>query len=102
VFCRTPYGFSQSPYLQGKIALVAQACVFEEGEEIFRELTGVEVNAKQIERIGHGYGELLETRAAKQADELKQKEEGLYYGMMDGGMVLTREDDWKDEIGPFV
>jgi hypothetical protein len=36
-----------------KVALVAQACVFEEGEEVFKELTGLEVNAKQIERIGH-------------------------------------------------
>lgn len=85
-----------SPYLQNITVLVGQACVFEEGEQMLKELAGVEVNAKQIERLTHAYGELLETQQDKQEDEVKPKQETLHYGMMDGGMILTREDDWKE------
>lgn len=95
-YCRTPYGFSQSPYLQEITAFVAQACVFEEGQEMIDKLTGATVNAKQIERIGHAYGEMLEAQQEGEADALRPKDDSPHYGMMDGGMVLTREDDWKE------
>lgn len=32
----------------------------------------------------------------EEADEIKPKDEQLHYGMMDGGMILTREDGWKE------
>lgn len=42
----------------------------------------------------HGYGELLEQKQA--VEQPAAVDERLHYGMMDGGMVLTREDDWKE------
>jgi hypothetical protein len=83
-----------TPYWQEKCTYMGQQNVFEEAEQTIKKLTGQQVNAKQIERLVHGYGELLEQRQA--VEETIVIDETLHYGMMDGGMVLTREDDWKE------
>ena len=98
---RTPYGFQMSPYLQELVAWMGQSCVFEEASIGMEKLCRVEVTAKQVERVSHGYGQLLE----QDLDDPEQdesgspsvaKEESLHYLMLDGAMVLTREDDWKE------
>jgi uncharacterized protein YaeQ len=94
-FCRTPYGFQMSPYLQELTVLTGQQCVFEDGSEQLEKLAGVEITAKQIERLTHAYGELLEARTLE-TPEVVAKEPSMQYCMMDGGMILTREDDWKE------
>lgn len=73
---------------------MGQLYVFEEAGRTIKALTGQQVNAKQIERLVHGYGELLEQKQARKEPMAMDAE--LYYGMMDGGMVLTREDAWKE------
>lgn len=74
--------------------------VFEDAEQTIKKLTGQEACAKQIERLAHCYGDLLEQKQANQ--EPVAKDEELYYGMLDGGMVKTREDDWKEmKLGRF-
>jgi len=94
-FCRSPYGFQMSPYLQELVVFTGQNCVFEDGSQQLRRLSKVGVNAKQIERLTHAYGELLEAQQAKEPTPIP-KENDLHYCMMDGGMVLTREDSWKE------
>jgi hypothetical protein len=84
-----------SPYLQELTVFVGQQCVFEDGSEQLEKLAGIEVTSKQIERLTHAYGELLEVSSTKEP-ALISKEEELHYCMMDGGMILTREDDWKE------
>jgi len=74
---------------------MGQQNIFQEAEETIKKLTGQQVNAKQIERLVHSYGELWEQRQAHQEGPV-EKQEVMHYGMMDGGMVLTREDDWKE------
>lgn len=93
-FCRSPYGFQMSPYLQELVVFTGQNCVFEDGSDQLMRLSGVEVTAKQIERLTHAYGELLECEPKE--DTVEPREESLHYCMMDGGMVLTREDGWKE------
>lgn len=73
---------------------MGQQNVFQEAEQTIKRLTGQEVDAKQIERLVHGYGELLEQQQAE--EEPLSIDEEMHYGMADGGMVLTREDDWKE------
>lgn len=77
------------------VVFTGQNCVFEEGSAQLKKLAGVEVSAKQIERLTHAYGELLEIEKAGEETPV-QREDGLYYCMMDGSMILTREDDWKE------
>ena len=94
VLCRTPLGFKMTPYWQEQCTYMGQQNVFDQAEEMLKKLTGQPVNAKQIERLVHSYGELLEQKQAEQESISIEKE--MHYGMMDGGMVLTREDDWKE------
>jgi hypothetical protein len=83
-----------TPYWQEKCIYMGQQNVFEEAEQAIKKLTGQRVDAKQIERLVHGYGELLEQK--QEVEEKVAVDEQLHYGMMDGGMILTREDDWKE------
>lgn len=95
LYCRTPYGFQMSPYLQELVVFSGQNHVFEDASEQLARLAGVEVTAKQVERLTHAYGELIETDLGDQDNESLPKD-ALHYCMVDGGMVLTREDDWKE------
>lgn len=85
-----------SPYLQEMVVFTGQNHVFEDGSEQLKRLAGVEVTAKQVERLTHAYGELLENTSIEEPEDLPVAEEALHYGMVDGGMILTREDDWKE------
>jgi hypothetical protein len=79
---------------------VGQQQVFEEASENFMKLTGVSVSPKQIERICHHYGQLLEEEQRQAIEEGGKdkaiKIKGLHYAMVDGGMVLTGEEKWKE------
>jgi hypothetical protein len=54
-----PGGFKISPYLQECLCLAGTKMTFEEASEEVKTLKGIEVNAKQIERLCHHYGESL-------------------------------------------
>lgn len=95
LFCRTPYGFQMSPYLQELAVFSGQNYVFEDASSQLKRLASVDLCAKQIERLSHAYGELVEVYP-QQEDEPSAQQEDLHYCMADGGMVLTREDGWKE------
>lgn len=85
---------------------VGQQSVFEEASRTIQQLRGVEVPAKQIERVCHYFGKELsinlptkqsgiETDASNSWDAPEAKTE-THYVMMDGTMILTREEQWKE------
>jgi len=86
--------------MQQQMCYVGQQQVFTEASENFMRLTGVRVSAKQIERVCHHYGGLLEEEqqeAIRRGGKDKSVQvQGLHYAMVDGGMVLTREEKWKE------
>ena len=49
-----------SPYLQERVCFVGQKEVYQEASTTLDELVGVAVTAKQIERVCHHFGALLE------------------------------------------
>lgn len=69
---------------------------------MLRELLGLELSAKQIQRVSEHYGEQVEQQIQAQATGnvdapvlcLKSKQEPVYV-MLDGSMVLTRKG-WKE------
>jgi hypothetical protein len=89
--------------LQEILCLLGQAYVFEESEEMLQQLLGISVSAKQIQRVSEHYGQALEEEQQQyQQDEkeppvlkLKNPQEPVY-AMMDGSMVFTREEGWKE------
>lgn len=99
----TPGGFKISPYLQEHLCRVGTKMIFEEASQEVVQLMGIEVNAKQIERLCHHYGALLEQVDWRQAynDSIQLKlplKNQETYAMMDGSMILTRqkEESWKE------
>ena len=75
---RTPYGFQISPYLQELVVFCCQNHVFEDASEQLAKLAGVEVTAKQVERLTHAYGELIEINLENQDNESPPKD-ALHY-----------------------
>lgn len=97
-----PGGFKISPYMQEHLCIAGTKMTFEEASEEIIQLTGVEVNAKQIERLCHHYGESLGQvdwkQAYNEAVQLRLPLDEVTYAMMDGSMILTRQKDnsWKE------
>jgi hypothetical protein len=79
---------------------MGQQTVYEEAAQTLEKLTGASVNGKQIERVCHHYGQQIEEQ--QQTDRVNQtipktyKQDELHYVLLDGGMLLTREDGWKE------
>lgn len=86
--------------MQQQMCYVGQQQVFKEASEMFFKLTAVSVSAKQIERVCHHYGGLLEQEQQqaiiKGGHDKSVQIKGLHYAMVDGGMLLTREEKWKE------
>lgn len=89
-----------SPLLQYRAALVGAELPFDAAADLYNSLTNnklSELNDKQIERICHTHGEAIgveiEQQTAEQAFEEKTE---LTYVMVDGSMVLSREDKWRE------
>jgi hypothetical protein len=98
-----PGGFKISPYMQEQLCRAGTKMTFEEAGEEVTKLMGVEVNAKQIERLCHHYGGLLGQvdwkQAYNEAIQLRLPlKDQVTYAMIDGSMVLTRQKDeqWKE------
>ena len=95
-------GFSTSPCLTELLCYMGQELVFETASEAIEKLTFVAIQSKQIERVCHHYGEKIEEYIAKAEvvgitqEQTKSKESTTHYVMVDGGMVLTREEKWKE------
>jgi hypothetical protein len=87
------HGFQISPYLQERICYVGQEAVFEEASTMLRELLGLAVSAKQIERVCHYFGAHLEQT---HSEPPAWAGSGPVYGMVDGSMVLTRKTGWRE------
>lgn len=92
--------------MQEVLCYLGQERVFEDASKVLKKLIGVAVNAKQIERVCHYYGQAFETycRSDKYQSPLyaeitrqsKKNKDKLYYILADGSMVFTREEQWKE------
>ncbi len=91
---------SISAFLQNQMCYLGQELVYADASETLERLLGIETNAKQIERVCHHYGEVLEKQMKNEiaAGGLAPKitDGKKYYAMMDGSMILTREEGWKE------
>ena len=93
--------FSASAYLQNLCCYEGAKEVFEAGSTTLQLMLGIAVTPKQIERISHFYGEKMgelpdASQAAEASQEASKQPQQVYYAMMDGAMILTREEQWKE------
>ena len=102
ILSQTPGKMSISSFAQETMCYIGQHLVFRDAEEVINNLTGAGVNAKQIERICHQYGQWIEQadNNAISQDVYKEyqihKAKELHYVSVDGAMYLTREESWKE------
>ena len=91
-----------SSLAQETMCYIGQHLVFSDAEEAINNLTGAGVNAKQIERVSHKYGQWIGDNDTKVISEQVYKDYGpgktneLHYVSVDGAMYLTREESWKE------
>ena len=92
--------FRMSAYLQEMSCYAGQAMVFEEASQFIGKYLLIDLNAKQIERVSHHYGEqieqVLEEKIEKLAVVKHNDADEPHYVMPDGHMLLTREEGWKE------
>lgn len=71
---------------------------FDEGSAMLAKLSGICLSDKQIERITHHYGEVLETCVRQETTLLSRQSRERHYAMMDGSMVFIKgkEEGWKE------
>jgi len=84
------------------MCFIGQQNVFTDGEQTLKRLKGIDINAKQIERVCHHYGELIE-KIDKDLIEKNcfrsydsEQANRTHYAMLDGAMYLTKEEKWKE------
>ena len=102
MLAQSPTNMNISSFAQETMCYMGQHLVFKEAEEVINTLTGAQINAKQIERLCHHYGQSLEDNLLCDIEvngyQEVLPEESLkrHYVSLDGSMYFTREDDWKE------
>jgi hypothetical protein len=102
ILAQSPSSFGISSYAQELMCFVGQQMVFSDAEQMLHTLKGVNINAKQIERVCHYYGSLIEEEDAEMTKNQvchsysPGQRNQLHYAMLDGAMYLTREQKWKE------
>lgn len=89
-------------YLQSLICVLSQSVVFNEASSILQTMLNIDLSAKQFQRVSEWYGEQLDPIIEANHKEYilqlpppKQDDEVCYI-MMDGCMLYTRDDGWKE------
>lgn len=87
------------------LCLLGQSKVFEEASHLLFELIGLQTSAMQVQRVSEYYGGMLDIAIKRNITSciptLDSKEEidknaASTYVMLDGSMVFTREEKWKE------
>ena len=88
--------------MQSLICLLSQSSVFDEASRHLKRLLNIDLSAKQCQRVSEWYGSQIDpmvqankTEYMPQLSKPKKRDENTYI-MVDGGMVFTREDKWKE------
>lgn len=94
--------------MQTLICFLGQHTVFESASEILDQILGIDLSAKQVQRVSEWYGKqidpIIEANQIEYIPQLsdQSKEDEKTYVMVDGSMLFTREERWKEmKLGRF-
>jgi hypothetical protein len=95
--------FKITVFVQSMICLLSQQSVFAEASSLLKKMFFLDISAKQFQNVSEYYGNQLDpiinanqTDYIPQLSERKSSEQTDTYVMMDGSMVFTREEKWKE------
>ena len=90
-------GFQISSLMQEKMVYVGHLDCYQKSNDILEKLVSVKVSATQIYRVTDTYGAQIGATTDPQERTLPPvRAYELLYVEADGGMILTRKDDWKE------
>ncbi len=100
-FSKLVNGFKISPYMQEKMVLIGQNDCYGIGSEQLSSLLLVSINSMQLFRVTNRYGKFLEEDKVLNIDAIEEESLGIdkqesVYAMVDGSMLFTREQKWKE------
>ncbi|MGH2644834.1 MAG: UPF0236 family transposase-like protein [Chitinophagaceae bacterium] len=82
--------------LQELAAYYGQLECYEKCPEILKKTIGVEIGHSQIQRVTDTYGKALEKTIATTRTLPPLQAEEVLYAEVDGSMIFTRDEDWKE------
>jgi hypothetical protein len=83
--------------MQEKMVYVGHLDCYQKSNEILEKLVSVKVSTSQIYRVTDVYGSQIGKTTAPQERTLTPvRQDEVLYAEADGGMILTRKDDWKE------
>ncbi|MEM1135627.1 MAG: hypothetical protein AAGI07_07285 [Bacteroidota bacterium] len=97
-----PHGFRISAYLQELMVFLGSDHVFGQASETLDKLLGIKVSAKQVERVSERIGQIIEDEQVLKSTRSQEKpctdtvSTHYHYVEMDGSMIFTREEKWKE------
>ncbi|MFP5040520.1 hypothetical protein [Parasediminibacterium sp. JCM 36343] len=90
-------GFRYSPLLQDLITYAGQLDVYEQGNDIVKRFLGIGVSAMQVNTITDFYGASCGDDSVLLKPSLPTvKSQEVLYAAVDGSMLFTRDDGWKE------
>ena len=85
--------------MQELMTFAGQLDCYNQCNEILSKFINVDVSVMQVHRVTDTYGSLLEQEATKEQSDnevLELKPAEAIYAMVDGSMILTREEGWSE------
>jgi len=89
-------GFRVTPFLKEKLVYVGQLDSYEQSSEITKRLLGLQISDTTIHRITDSLGLECEEWLAEEDLRNDLSEQEIIYTQVDGSMILTREEKWKE------
>ncbi len=93
--------FGMSEKVRRLCCLTGQSQVYEQASELLDKVGGISITGMQIQRVCHHYGSLINPLIEQGCQTMiprvhqKDKTEPLYV-MVDGAMIFTRTDKWRE------
>ncbi len=84
--------------------MAGQSQVFKDGEALFLKMMGIKASGMQIQRVSENYDEHIEAdhhrfiEREKTPPLVADKKKDTVYVMVDGSMLFTREEGWKEDV----
>ena len=90
-------GFKMSPFLLEKVSYVGQLNVYEKSSEVLASLLGYKTSSVQVNKVVNYYGNVCSHQEHLLQPVIKNIGVAeMFYLMIDGSMIFTREEGWKE------
>ena len=101
ILCQGTSSFAISERVRRLCCLVGQAEVYDQASTLLDEIGGISISGMQINRLCTYYGNLLDSLIESDCQAIipnlpAPKSEEKVYVMVDGSMLFTRPDQWRE------